>query len=582
MKASDYIVEYLIKKGITHVFGYPGGMVTHLMDSFSRFSNHITAQVSYHEQGAAFAACGYAQVTGKPGVAYATSGPGATNLITGICNAYFDSIPTVFITGQVNTFESKASLGVRQRGFQETDIVSMVSSVTKYAAYVEDASKLKFYLDNAFAAAQEGRGGPVLLDIPMNVFRAEIDPALLETGIPQQESAEAINLEPVEKILRERYQASRCPCLLVGNGVKLSRQEKRVKRLAEKLNIPVVTSMIAFDVLGDSPNCYGFIGAYGSRTANFVVAKSDLVIAIGSRMDIRQVGAKRESFAPDAKILRFDVDAGELSYPVHPEEESFCLTMDETLSLMEKLSPKENCAAWQALCRKLKQELNKEPPSLASKTAKMVAELSDLFPENAVITTDVGQNQVWIAQSLRLKSSTNVLFSGGHGAMGYSLPAAIGACFGSGKAPVICVSGDGGLQMNIQELQWIVREQLPVKIIVFNNNALGMIRHFQEMYFQSNFFHTRPEGGYLAPCFIEIGKGYGLRSVSYGSILPAELAKMLADDKPLLMEIPIDGNTYVFPKLEFGKPNQDQEPLLDREIYQKLMNLSLKDFGEEE
>ena len=571
MKVSDFIVEYLIKKGITDVFGYPGGMVTHLMESFSKYSDQISAHVTYHEQGAAFAACGYAQVSGKLGVAYATSGPGATNLITGICNAFFDSIPTIFITGQVNTFESRGQYAVRQRGFQETDIVSMVAPVTKYAKYVESPDKIKYYLDCAFDAASSGRMGPVLLDIPMNIFRAEIEPNVLLETAEQNVSVLEETIDNIVDVLKVELDKSKHPCCLIGNGVKITDTQDIIKNFCHKFHIPIVTSMVAFDVVNDDSQNYGFIGAYGDRTANFTVAKSDFLITIGSRLDVRQVGAKRENFAPNAQILRFDIDDRELEYYVHENEISIQANMKEICQALNRIeiSCDNDYSAWLKICNEIKKSLSGIDQL---STGKLVSKVSKNFPKYAVITTDVGQNQVWIAQSLELKKGQKVLFSGGHGAMGYSLPAAIGAYYAS-KKPVICVTGDGGLQMNIQELQFIARENIPVKIVVLNNDALGMIRHFQEMYFNSNYFQTKPSGGYNAPNFKKIAEAYGIRSAQYDINSLPDYISYFGDDVPLLIEILINEDTYVFPKLEFGKPNQDQEPLLNREEYKRLMSL---------
>lgn len=571
MKVSDYIIEYLIEKEITDVFGYPGGMVTHLMESFSKYSDKISAHVTYHEQGAAFAACGYAQVSGKPGVAYATSGPGATNLITGICDAFFDSIPTVFITGQVNTFESRGQYAVRQRGFQETDIVSMVAPVTKYAQYVESADKIKYYLDSAFAMAITGRMGPVLLDIPMNVFQAEIDPNTLQGTFSQSVSVSMQTVNKTAKMLEIALTKVQRPCCLIGNGVKITNAQEAVKNFCHKFNIPMVTSMIAFDAVNNDPHNYGFVGTYGDRVANFVVAKSDLVITIGSRMDVRQVGAKRENFAPDSQIVRFDVDEGELVYHVHENEISIHANMQETILALNSIGNNCECdfSSWIQIC----DEIRKELAGIDKRTTgELVKKISRNFPENAIITTDVGQNQVWVAQSAELKNGQKILFSGGHGAMGYSLPAAIGAYY-AWRKPVVCVTGDGGLQMNIQELQFIAREKIPVKIVVLNNNALGMIRHFQEMYFSKNYYQTKPSGGYEAPDFSKVAGAYGIRSVRWNMINIPEIISEFYDDVPFLVEVMINEDTYVFPKLEFGKPNQDQEPLLERKLYNRLMQL---------
>ena len=557
MKASDYIVEYLLRQNITDVFGYPGGMVTHLMDSLSKFP--IKSHVTYHEQGAAFAACGYAQTTGKVGVAYATSGPGATNLITGICNAYFDSIPTLFITGQVNTFEYKGDLGVRQRGFQETDIVSIVSPVTKYAVRITDATKLKWYLDYAFYIAQEGRRGPVLLDIPMDIFRADIDPQSME-GF----EAPVYNRDTSFDKLKEALSNASRPVILAGSGIKTSNAADKFNEVIRKHDIPVVTTMLAVDTAKDS---YGFIGAYGTRTANFIVAKSDLVISLGARLDVRQTGARRENFAPDAVIVRVEIDAGELSLRVHDDEIQIHADVNDVLDTLLEADTRD-LTGWNDVCRKIREELKDIDDRLPN---KYVSRISELIPENSVITTDVGQNQVWVAQSFKVKDGQRIFFSGGHGAMGYSLPAAIGCALADGKA-VYSFQGDGGIQMNIQELQTIARENLPVKIILFNNSALGMIRHFQEMYFEDNYVQTVPSGGYTVPDFGAIAAAYKIPYRCIGKV--EDIDDSLFDaEGPQFVEVRITEPTYVYPKLEYGKPNQDQEPLLDRKRYSYIMEL---------
>lgn len=569
MKASDFIVEYLIDRGITDVFGYPGGMVTHLMDSFSKYEDRIKAHVTYHEQGAAFAACGYAQASGKVGVAYATSGPGATNLLTGICNAYFDSTPTVFITGQVNTFESKGDIGVRQRGFQETDIVAMASSVTKYAVNIDDPNKLKWYLDYAFSVAQSGRKGPVLLDIPMNVFRADINPEEMEAYVNENEKDNHVLPKDIE-ILIEKIRAAKRPVILLGNGIKIAGQVGQVREMVELSGIPSVSTMLGVDILGDKELNYGFIGAYGDRVANFAVAKSDLVIVLGARLDVRQVGATRKNFAPNATIIRVDIDAGELDYKVHEDEISICANVEDAIKVIKNIVTeiKPDYREWIAVCNILKQRLQDIDKRLPN---QLMEKLSDKIPDDAIITTDVGQNQVWVAQSMQVKDNQTVLFSGGHGAMGYSLPAAIG-CKMATNNMVVSFNGDGGFQMNIQELQTIVREKLPLKIVLINNTALGMIRHFQEMYFNNNYYQTVPQGGYTVPSFEKIARAYGLKYISVES--EDDIAdNMFLGEEPCLIEVKIKENTYVFPKLEFGKPNDDQEPLIDRELYNYLKAL---------
>lgn len=568
VKVSDYIVDFLVSKGITDVFGYPGGMVTHLMESFSQKDGMIKAHVNYHEQAAAFCACGYAQISGSCGVAYATSGPGATNLITGICNAYFDSIATLFITGQVNTFEGKGNQPIRQKGFQETDIISMVKGITKYCSYIDDPLQIKKELEKAWTIANEGRKGPVLLDIPMDVQRAMVDTDKLETCRKEESRKDYISFDSVKELIRKAQR----PLLLVGAGGKDETTKKKIREFVHKTGIPLVTSMPALGIYATTKQeYYGFIGAYGDRCANFLTAKSDLIIALGTRLDVRQIGAVKENFAPLAQLIRVDLDEGELSNTIKEGELKFCSSIYDFLEKMDLEDVKiEVSDKWINICDEIKNTLKGKDDRIPN---EFIKKISRKIPEESIITVDVGQNQVWIAQSFETKFNQDFLFSCGHGAMGYSLPAAIGAYYAAkGKRKVYSFNGDGGIQMNIQELQFIVREKLPITIVIINNNSLGMIRHFQEMYFKDNYYQTIPSGGYTTPDFQNIAKAYGLGYMKAETLEDVEMIDW-SKDMPEIVEILINEKTYVFPKLEFGKPNQDQEPLLDRSIYDRLMEI---------
>lgn len=569
MKISDYIVDFLIQKKVTDVFGYPGGMVTHLMESFSKRADEIVAHINYHEQASAFAACGYAQAGNGTGVAYATSGPGATNLITGVCNAYYDSTPVLFITGQVNVNESKGNLGVRQKGFQETDIVSMVQNVTKYSAYIDKPEDIRFHLEKAWYFANEGRKGPVLLDIPMNIFRSDVNLEQLKS-YEDINSSESHNIFPQMESLEELLHESKRPVILIGAGVKIAGVEERLCKLLKTWNIPVVSSMLAVDVMSIEPDLYfGFVGAYGMREANFIVAKSDLVISLGSRLDIRQTGVQTSKFAGEAKLVRVDIDHMELSNHLKADEIHIECGMDEWLDAIEQLDIQpQSLEQWISVCYEIRNNLENLD---ATDVNRIISRISQLAPSQAIITTDVGQNQVWIAQSFRFKKGQKVLFSGGHGSMGYSLPAAIGAYFGSRK-PVISFQGDGGFQMNMQELQFLVREKIPVTVILVNNYSLGMIRHFQEMYFDNNNFQTVENGGYSVPNFEKIANAYEIPYFTVKEDLDLNSLQLVLNG-PQFIEIQIDKPTYVFPKLEFGKSNQDQEPSINRELFDYLMEL---------
>lgn len=573
MKLSDYLVDFLIEKGITDVFGYPGGMVTHLMDSLNKYKDSIAAHVNYHEQGSSFSACGYAQVTNKPGIAYATSDPGATNLITGIANAYFDSIPCIFITGQVNTYESKGDLLVRQKGFQETDIVSIVKSITKYAVKIDNESNIRYELDKAFSISTSDRPGPVLLDIPMNIQRADIDPANLRKYEEKKVEEDIISCDKIKSTIIDMLSVSKRPVILAGNGIRLANVIDDFRKFVDLTGIPVVTSMLGRDIItNEMNNNYGFVGAYGNRCANFIISNSDLILSIGSRIDCRQTGSNLKVFAENAKIVRLDIDSGELTNKIKDDEIAIVADLKSVVPMLnsKEFSVKHIYENWIDVCNKVQDELNNIDSQYEN---DIVREFSKMVPDNTIITTDVGQNQIWVAQSFKIKSQQKMLFSGGHGAMGYSLPGAIGAYYGSRKN-VVCFNGDGGLQMNIQELQFLVREDIPVKVVLLNNNSLGMIRHFQEMYFESTFVQTKKDHGYTTPDFEKLANAYNLRYVKVDSLKDvSKCESMLSDDKPCFIEISLADTTYVYPKLAMGRPIHDQEPLLDRDLFNKLVEI---------
>ena len=571
MKLSDYIVDFLIQHGITEGFGYPGGSVTNFLDSVNRRSGEIECHVVYHEQAAAFAASGYASVTGKPGLCYATGGPGCTNLLTGIGHAYYDSIPVIAITGNVNTYEARGNLPIRQRGFQENDNVSAMKSLTKYSTYIKKPESIRYELEKAYYIATTGRKGPVHIDLPMDIQRAQINPEELRGYEQEAEASDSCDKDVFRDKISRLMKEAKHPCLVLGNGIKTSGARREAREMIDHLKIPYVTSMIAFDVLSDSKYNYGFVGAYGSRTANFVMAKSDLVVAVGSRMDIRQVGAVRENFAPGAKIVRIDVDEGELTYKVHKDELSVFMDLRDALDILNSLENMPDYSDWVSKCDSIKEKLAGIDDRLPN---RFMTSISDYIPANAIISTDVGQNQVWVSQSFRLKKGQEALFSGGMGSMGHALPAMIGAYYGDRTRPVVCVSGDGGMQMNIQELHFITRENIPAKIIIFNHHALGMIRHFQEMYFDRDYYQATVDSGYTTPDFVKIAEAYGIRGLALHGLDDVEKCKeLLSDDKACLIEIHLMEDTYVIPKLKYGNPNQDQDPLLGRELYEVLMEM---------
>lgn len=569
MKVTDYIIEFLISKGITDIFGYPGGVICHLMDSATKYPE-IKTHTNYNEQGSAFAACGYAQSSGKLGVAYSTSGPGATNLVTGIANAYYDSIPTLFLTGQVDTYAEKGDYPVRQRGFQETDVVSITQSITKYAVRVDDVNTIRFCLEKAYALAFEDNPGPVLLDLPADVQRAEVDIDTLESYNAVEKDSN--NNDNATDELVCLIQKAKRPSFLIGNGVKISGCTQCLSVILDVVNIPAVFSLPAFDVLPNShPLNYGFIGTNGHRYANFVLGKSDLIISIGSRLDIRQIGLSRDKFAPEAKLVRIDIDEESLRYKVHDDEIQIVADLRNFLPALQSALASTmlpSFSEWIKVCNTFKRELEGVDDKYWN---KVITKLSERVRDNVNITLDVGQNQLWFAQSFRIKNKQIVYMSAGHGSMGYSLPAAIGIFYGS-KKPVLCVNGDGGLMMNVQELQFIKREKLPIVVLCINNYALGMIRGFQERNFNCNYINTTNNTGYLSTDFKKLAEAFGFEYHQYSTIEEVQSADF-SFTGPAFVEVSLNMDTVLIPN--FGKNGliQDQMPYIDRELFEKLMGL---------
>ncbi len=570
MKLSDYLAAFLAEYGVTHIFGYPGGAVTHILDSLCKRED-IGFVGTCHEQAAAFAAEGYARIKNDIGVAFATSGPGATNLITGIGSAFFDSVPCLYITGQVNTYEYKGDLSVRQLGFQETDIVSVVKPITKYAVRITEPDTIKYELQKAISVAKSKRPGPVLLDIPMDIQRAEIDPDRL-SGYeePEKEPADCSWLPAAAEFIENAVR----PVILVGGGVRAAKASALLERFAKKTGIPVVSSLMGLDACAGIENSFGLIGAYGNRYGNFALANSDLILSLGSRLDSRQTGTDVESFARRARLIRVDIDENELKRRVKPDELSIRMDAGDFLRAISEAPeavPRVKTDDWLKTVKGYREKY----PSFSADDFKnpnyIVREISKMAGEDDIICLDVGQNQMWAAQSFELKRGQRLLTSGGMGAMGFSLPAAVGAHYAAPGRSVIAFSGDGGFQMNIQELELVKRNRIPIKMIVMNNRALGMIRHFQEMYFEGRYGGTVT--GYTAPDFCKIAGAYGIFSKSVENPKElSEIGEIIGERAAAVIGVRLPQHTYVFPKLAVGRPIEDQEPLLDRaEFFENMI-----------
>ena len=562
MKVSDYLALFLEKKQIKCVFELSGGMITHILDSI-HLKTKIQIISMHHEQSAAFAAEGYARISGLPGVAIATSGPGATNLLTGIASCFFDSTPSIFITGQVNRSELKLNKKIRQLGFQETDIISMAKPITKACFQILSPDDLPNILEEAFLISNSGRPGPVLIDIPMDIQGLKMN--YLPTS-KQIHNENEIDSKLLNNLIFDIKNAKK-PLILSGRGIRASGSINLFQDFFSSIKVPVVTSLLGLDTIPyDHFLRVGFIGSYGNRWANIAISECDLLIVLGSRLDIRQTGANTKFFEK-RKIYHIDCEKDEINnrikgcFPIISDLKIFFKKFNE-LTLDDKFNIKTD---WLEFIAKQKQ---KWPDTKENKTDGInpnyfIHQLSNISKKVNTYLADVGAHQMWAAQSLEIYNHQHFLTSGGMGAMGFSLPASIGACLAADIKPVVVLIGDGCMQINLQELQTIFRNNLPIKIIVFNNKSLGIIRQFQDSYFDSR--HQSSVWGYSSPDFSKISLAYGIPSKTIESENEInEAIEWLWNPKnilkPQLLQLMINPKTNVYPKIAFGKKIHEMEP----------------------
>jgi acetolactate synthase-1/2/3 large subunit len=581
MKVSEYILGFLAGHGIREVFLITGGVITPIVDAF-----HGRSDISYictqHEQAAAMAADGYARVTGKFGVAMGTSGPGATNLITGMGCSWFDSIPVLFITGQVNTFESKGNSGVRQWGFQETDIVEIVKPITKYAKLVQDPEQIRYELEKCIFTAMSGRPGPVLLDIPMNVQRAEIDEQNLQGFVPDPIDTNS-DLDLKNKIHqgRELIKSSSRPVCIVGAGVRIAGAQAEFHRFVEKMGIPTVPSWAALDIMKhDHPLFVAQFGVYGNRAGNFAVQNADLIISIGTRLDTRMTGGKPELFARQAKKVLVDIDKAEISKRVKADVPIVADALEFLKAINEEINdlPPSDLTAWLQRISDWKKKypmVTEQEYFLegAVQPRVFIEKLCTVLPDNIVTVVDAGGNLTWSQQAFNIVKDRKIFSAYGYSPMGYSLPAAIGACIANERLPVVCTIGDGGLQMNIQEFQTLAHYKLPVKVFIMNNRSYGIIKQFQEELFDGRYEATDASNGYSVPDFVKIAQAYGLttdRISSHEEIID-KVRKAIETPGPVICDVWLDDTARITPKTIFGNPIEDQWPFLDDDEFKDNM-----------
>lgn len=592
MRLSDYVFSFIAELGVREVFAVSGGGAMHLVDSLGRNEN-LRYIATHHEQAAAMAAEGYARISGKPGVALVTSGPGGTNTITGVYGAWIDSIPTIFISGQVTSDTLIGETGLRQFGIQEANITELVRPITKYAVTVTDATQIKYHLHKALFLATTGRPGPVWLDIPLDIQSKLINPGALESftppGIEVSDIKTSLKRQVAECI--EMIKNAKRPVFITGYGIRLAKGEAEFLKLAEKLNIPIVSSWTTSDLMPTSHERYvGRSGIMGDRASNFAVQNSDLLLIVGSRMSIPQVGYNYKTFAREAKRIMVDIDEKELNkpsarpdLPIKADAREF---MAEMLSQLGNGEPVSDIGEWLNKCQLWKARYPVVLPEYKEikdgvNSFYFIDVLSEKLGSDAVVVTDMGTSFTCTMQTFKVKAGQRLFTSSGHASMGFGLPGAIGACFANNKKKTICISGDGGLQMNIQELQTMVHYKLPIILFVLNNGGYLTIKLMQQNHF-GRYVGSDPSSGVSCPDIIKVGNAYGIRTkrISNNDELHTKIDSVLAEPGPFICEIMMPEDQQLIPRVSSlkkpdgtitAKPLEDLYPFLSREEFAENM-----------
>lgn len=556
MKVSEYIAQYLQKQGITDAFGIPGGVILELMYALDA-TEGITPHLSFHEQCAGFAACGYAQAGGKLGVAYATKGPGFTNLLTAMADAYYDSIPVLFITAHSATTLPE---GCRLVADQDMDTCGMVRNITKYAKRIDDIEEISISLEKACQIAKDGRKGPVFLDIAASLFKKEMISA---ASVHHQ--VEHIDTEKYVSLICSEIKSAKRPVILLGDGINQSATNDAINHFIEKAGVPVLSSRYCHNIVRNQEYYYGYVGSHGIRYANFILSKADLVISLGNRLYFPSNSVSYSKIINQAKFLRFDIDDGELNK--HPQ--MLAGKQVDMASLVPALAMTDtdcgNHKEWLEVCKTLKFQLKDED---VNETVLLLSKLLKTLPKDCIIVNDVGNNEFWMSKACVYAGIANrTLYSKSFGALGNALGKAIGSYYAT-KRPVVAFVGDQGVQMNIQELQYISQHHLPIAIVLLNNSSSGMIKDREAIAGYGYSLHTTEESGYGTPKFSIVAEAYRMVYLRID-----EYHSFPIIDKPLFLELSISENQTLTPSLPGGRDIQDLEPRINKELYNRLNKL---------
>lgn len=592
VKVSDYIIQRIVDLGVEHVFMITGGGAMHLDDSIGR-EKRLTYICNQHEQACAMAVEGYARVTGNIGVAIVTTGPGGTNAITGVLGQWHDSVPALYVSGQVKYETTVASTGLplRQLGDQEADIVKIVSPITKYAVMVTDPLSIRYHFEKALHLARSGRPGPAWLDIPLDVQGTYVDEKELYPYEPENENLfDKAKVEVQVNELLNRITKAKRPVILAGSAIRTAGAYQKFLSLIEKLNVPILTAWNAHDLMYEEHSLYfGRPSTVGDRAGNFIIQNADLLLSIGCRLNVRQIGYEFKSFAREAFRVVVDIDEAELKkptifpdMPVHSDVNYFLDLLDKVLP--KKLKPKEDWIVW---CRERKQKYPVVLPEYRQEKDHInpyyfVEYISELLDENQITIVADGAACVITFQAIRLKPGQRLIVNSGTASMGYDLPAAIGACLANNKKRTICFAGDGSIQMNIQELQTIVHHRLPITIFVFNNDGYLSIRQTQANFFDGFYVGESPRSGLSFPDIVKIAKAYGFKAfrISNHDEMKENLSDILNESGPVLCDVVMSPKQIFVPRVAsqrlpdgrtVSKPLEDMYPFLDREEFKENM-----------
>lgn len=543
MKGAELVIRFLEQQGVETIFGYPGGAIMPIYDAL--YQSKVKHYLCRHEQGGAFSAIGYARSSGKVGVCMATSGPGATNIITSLADAMLDSVPVVAITGQV----AQSAMG--SDAFQEIDVVGLSLSVTKHSFMVTDVNTLADVLQQAFDIATSGRPGPVLVDIPKDVQLAEVN--YLSVTTADDENAllhKALPLEHARQLLAKAEK----PLAYIGGGVHMAEALPQLQQFLAVSTMPAVTTLKGIGSVDKAyPYLLGMLGMHGTQAANFAVQQCDLLLCLGARFDDRVTG-NLQKFAPHAKVIHVDIDPAEINKVRFAD----CALLGDMQQILPQIETSLHCDGWLEHCLTLKKQHSwrYDHPGEQIYAPLLLKQLSERMPDNSVVCCDVGQHQMWVAQHMQFSSPRNHLSSGGLGTMGFGLPAAIGAKLARPQDTVLAVSGDGSFMMNVQELATIKRFRIPVKIVIIDNQRLGMVKQWQQLFFNERYSETDLSDN---PDFVALAAAFAIpgHSITRKDEVEGALEAMFTWPGPYLLHVRIDETDNVWPLVPPGAANQD-------------------------